>query len=249
MRYQAVCVFASPRSGSNLICEQLTAAIRPLADKPVVNLYEYLSPHHYVSPDGHAITVDLHGRMQRPTDTGLDLRRLRNLSRMDDRIPVFKILPRDICRLNLDLIEATIFDRRSTFKICLNRWDIANQILSYFIGEATGFWHSNQGGGHQRSIIEVSDHLMEKLGNEITAHYLWHAENRDRYDMVVWYHELERMTYPMLLGHDRPLPASQTKINTDHIQTARGCIVNANRLIEFAKGVEQELSKLREHLT
>lgn len=249
MKHQAVCVFASPRSGSNLICEQLAAAMRPLTDKPVVNLYEYLSPHNYVDLDGHSIIVDFHGRMPRPTDTGIDVCRLRSLSSMDDRIPVFKVLPRDICRFNLDLIESTIFNRRSTFKICLNRWDIANQILSYFISEATGLWHSNQGGERQLSIIEVSYHRMEQLGNEITAHYLWHAENRHRYDMVVWYHDLERMTYPMLLGHDDPLPVSQTKINTDHHEKARSCIINANKLIAFAKDIEHELSKLREYLS
>jgi hypothetical protein len=248
MRHRIVCVFASPRSGSNLLCEQLTDAISRVSDKRVVNLYELLSPHQHVSDDGMLHIVDRHDRLGRPDPMGLDLVRLRKLDLTEDRISVVKILPRDIHRGNIDVIDRMMLGDDGTYAMCLNRRDVANQIISYFISRSTGVWHSNQGGEILRGSTVADAGEMSRLGDEITMHYLWHAEMAGRFDQIVWYDQLLSTAYPGLLGHDSPLPASQDRLNADHAARARECITNADELIEFAAGVEASISSLRDSL-
>lgn len=248
MRHRIACVFAPPRSGSNLLCEQLTAGISQVADRPVVNLYEFLSPHQHVTDDGTFHLVDRHDLIPRPDPIGIDLLRLRRLDSMHDRIAVVKILTRDLHRGNMAGIDG-LLDATHAYTICLNRADVANQILSYFISKATGVWHSNQ----VRSIpsgtpIEVGHADMSAIGEEIKLHYLWQAEMSGRFDRVVWYDQLLHATYPGLLGHDNPLPASQSRLNIDHRGRTTELISNAAELIAFASEVEDSISSLRSEM-
>lgn len=248
MRYRIACVFAAPRSGSNLLCEQLTDAISRVTDRRVVNLYEILSPHQHVSDDGTLHIVDHHDRLARPDAMGIDLMRLRKLEFTEDRVSVVKILARDIHRGNLDMVDRIMLSDDGSYSICLNRRDVANQMLSYFISRSTGVWHSNQGGGARRGPMVADVGEMSRLGDEITMHYLWHAEMAGRFDQIVWYDQLLSATYPRLLGHGSPLPASQERLNVDHVAKARECITNADELIEYATGVERSISSLRDSL-
>lgn len=228
-----------------MLCEQLSAAISLVTDVPVVNLYEFLSPHQHVTNDGHCYLIDREDSIARPDPLGIDTLRLARLNGMLDRIAVLKILTRDLHRGNADAIDRLI-DGDHTYTICLNRADVANQILSYFIGKATGLWHSNQSGSARAAApIWVSRYDMARLGEEIMLHYLWHAEMRDRFDATVWHDQLLTATYPGLLGHGMPLPASQERLNLDHEGSARAHITNASELIDFAYEVEASISSLR----
>lgn len=246
MRHRIACVFAPPRSGSNLLCEQLASAMARVSGKPVANLYEFLSPHQHVTNDGVCHLVDRHDRMARPDPMGIDILRLRRLDAMRDRIAVVKILTRDLHRGNLAEIDR-LLDADHAYTICLNRADVANQILSYFISRATGLWHSNQGSASAMNGTMLVSHAdMAAIGEEIRLHYLWHAEMAGRVDRVVWYDQLLHATYPELLGHGDPLPASQSKLNEDHRGRALSLISNADELIGFASDIEDSIASLRD---
>lgn len=247
--FNTVCIVASPRSGSNLLCEQLQEALSEIYINKVINLYEYLSPHQYVTENGKLIVVDPEDLIDRPNSFPIDLYRLKKLCTNTNDIKIFKILPRDITNRNYHLLNQIIFDNPKTYTICLNRFDVSNQILSYFIGKATGIWHSNQKSDLlENKSIYVKKEEMEKLGNEIILHYLWHAENKKRCNKIVWYDQLMNTSYYDLLGHNNFMPETQTKLNTNHIDIVHKSISNSFELIDYANKIELQISEIREIL-
>lgn len=249
MDYTRLAIFASPRSGSNLLCEQLSDGLHRLyRQRSVVNFYEILSPHAHVSDNGKCIQVDIHDSLPRPPHMPIDIYRLNRLRRMDG-IAVFKIFPRDITAHNIGLIEELVFDAECSYRICLNRIDTGNQLMSYFISKATGVWHANQRKVTAAvSMIHVSREDMASLAGEIKMHYLWHAENRDRCHRVVWTDQLQTATYPDLLGHSDMLYQSQSRLNDDHRSKVRECVANASELIDHADALDDELSDMKRYL-
>lgn len=166
-----------------------------------------------------------------------------------DSIAVFKIFPRDITVHNIWLIEELVFDAKNSYRICLNRIDTGNQLMSYFISKATGVWHANQSKvPASSSVIHVPREDMAKLAGEIKMHYLWHAENKDRCHRIAWMDQLQVATYPDLLGHSNTLYQSQSKLNTDHKSKVRECVENANELIDYADALDDELSDMKRYL-
>lgn len=255
--YDSICIFASPRSGSNLLVEQLSSGLiskHKLNAKP---LYEYLSPHNYINEKFECVYIDREHVLPRPFKNGLDLYRLENLIEYQKHgvFPVFKIFPNDQSVDNRLHIKKYILDDPRIFKVCLNRKDVVNQILSYCIGLSTGVWHIKSNNVLIEDKIwrkyQITKDVLSDIGSSIMLHQLWHAEQAKRYcNKIVWYNELTDISWPELELHSSDLLSTTlTKGTHNHIDIGSKSIINFDEVYDYAKMIERNLKHIMAELT
>ena len=250
--FNAICIFASPRSGSNLLVEQLSNGLQFKHGTNAKPLYEYLSPHNHINDAFECVYIDKEHVLQRPFTNGMDLYRLEKLAHYYTTgvFPVFKIFQQDMSTSNRLHIQRHILNDPTVYKICLNRADIINQILSYCIGMSTGVWHSRTGSMPIKDRIwrkyEVSVTMLNDIGSSIMLHQLWHAEQARQYcNKIVWYHELNNTDWSDLnLACTDLISTSLVKSNHNHIDTAAMAISNFDEVHNYAKMIDSNLQQI-----
>lgn len=247
--YDSICIFASPRSGSNLLVEQLSSGLISKHGLNAKPLYEYLSPHNYINENFECVYIDREHVLPRPFTNGLDLYRIENLIEYQKQgvFPVFKIFPNDQSVDNRLHIKKHILDNTNVFKICLNRRDVVNQILSYCIGMSTGVWHIKSNNISIEDKIwrkfHVTKNILFDIGSSIMLHQLWHAEHAKKYcNRIVWYDDLTTTNWPELeLQTTDLLSTTLIKSTHDHINIGTKAISNFDEVYEYAKMIERNL--------
>lgn len=256
MKFNGICIFGNLRTGSTYLCQQLAEAMEKVHGKKVLQLYEYLSSAVSYTKDWQSVLIDPTHRIPRPFTTALDLDRLRKIPVLieDGNFPIMKIFPEDYTHSNYHLLHQTIIDNDSIYKICLNRLDVKNQFLSYFIARSTNKFHVYRGDlpeqdrGYKRLHVTKSE--MEEIRNVILLHYNWHATNAKSYcHKVVWYHQMRDVEYLDLgLGKQDLIYDRQIKAVNDHESMAKKCIENFSETWEYASKLETDLFKLKTDL-
>jgi LPS sulfotransferase NodH len=256
-KYKAVCIFASPRTGSTLLVEQLTIELNRQTGVKAKAFYEYLSPHNYINDSTLECTyIDREHVLRRPFTNGIDLDRLERLDEYYKRniVPVWKLFQQDISPTNRVHISRYVLNDHSVYKICLNRLDVVNQIISYCIGLSTGIWHSTKGNDSIENKIwrqyHVEKNILNEIGSSIMLHYLWHAENAHKHcHKIVWYHGIDLADWSELGITQFDITASKLiKNTTDHITLGRQCILNFEEVHEYAKMIAKNLKQISENL-
>lgn len=255
-QFKAICIFANLRTGSTFVCQQLAKAMSSVHGCDVVQLYEYLSSAVAYTKDWRSLLIDPSHRVPRPFMTALDLDRLRRLPAIMEsgRFPVLKIFPEDYTHNNYEMIHRHVINDDRVYKICLNRADVRNQFLSYFIARSTNKFHVYRGDSDESertySPIRVSAADMDEIRNVILMHYSWHATNAsDLCHRTVWYHKMHETVYPELglgstdLAYDR-----QIKAVHDHTAMGMKCIENFDEVNAYASRLDENLAGLRRDL-
>lgn len=250
--FNAICIFASPRSGSNLLVEQLSNGLMFKHGINAKPLYEYLSPHNHITDTFECVYIDREHVLQRPFTNGMDLYRLENLAQyyMNGVFPVFKIFQQDLSIGNRSHIHRHILNDPTVYKICLNRTDIVNQILSYCIGMSTGVWHIREGSTPIKDRIwrtyEVPAKMLNDIGSSIMLHQLWHAEQARQYcNKIVWYHELNDTNWPDLgLSCADFTSTDLVKSTHNHMDIAAMSILNFDEVYNYAKMIDNNLQQI-----
>lgn len=256
MNFRGICLFANLRTGSTYVCQQLAHAMETVHGQRPAVLYEYLSSAVAYTKDWESQLIDPTHRVPRPFMTALDLDRLRQLPLIMDQglFPILKIFPEDYTHHNYEHIHRYIINDPKIFKICLNRADIRNQFLSYFIARSTNKFHVYLGDASEDerpcNQMTVTAAEMDEIKNVILMHYSWHATNAQTYcHKTVWYHDMTRVDYPELglplesLRYER-----QRKAVNDHTAMGTRCITNFTELDAYATKLEKHLAGLRRDL-
>ncbi len=255
-QFKSICIFASPRSGSNLLVEQLSSGLTSKYNINAKAFYEYLSPHNYINEKFECVYIDREHVLPRPFRNGLDLYRLEKLKDFESLgvFPVFKLFPNDHSVDNRLHIKKYILDDPTVFKICLNRKDIINQILSYCIGMSTGVWHIKSNTVSIEDKIwrkyHVSDEMLHDIGSTIMLHQLWHVEQAKQYcNRTVWYHELTSANWPELELTCEDLSYTKLiKSTHDHVDIGSKSILNFEEVYNYAKMINKNLTHIMAEL-
>lgn len=250
-QYDAICIFASPRSGSTLLIEQLTTGVLTRHTCQAKAFYEYLSPHNYITKNFECVYLDKEHVMNRPFTNGQDLYRIERLSHYYNSgiFPIFKIFPHDHSVHNRLHIQSHILTNPKIYKVFLNRLDVVNQILSYCIGMSTGVWHTRSTSAALVDRVwrqyHVSHETLQTIGSSIMQHQLWHVENADLYcDRTVWYHELTTIDWPDLgITHTDIELIDLVKNTNDHVNLAKKSLSNFDEVYTYAKMIESNLKQ------
>lgn len=258
LNYKGICIFAYGRSGSTLLCEQLTTGIKNKHGINAVSLYELLTPHGTNSPNFEHLVVDNTGLLSRPIQTHLGFDRIERVEEIISNgvFPILKLFSSDLTIENRELMNRVIINNPNMYKISLLRSDVANQFLSWMISCATGVWHhypqdsKNEIRDYNRRPFNMSKKYAEEQAAGILLHYMWHFEvGYRKCHQLVWYDQLFNTDYPELGLSKSDMIESQTKMNEDHISNAKKCLANFDELYSIAKrledGVRPMLSRLR----
>lgn len=257
LQYKAVCIFASPRTGSNLLVERLCKGLNTVHQLNTRPLYEYLSPHSYITNDLKCGYVDPTHLLTRPAINGIDIDRLEKLDSIYDRniVPVFKIFSNDHSTANRPYMHKHILNDNRVYKICLNRIDIKNQIYSYCIAMSTGVWHlRNDATPISQRIyrkLTISQQTLDEIGTSILMHWAWQAEHaKQTCDQTVWYADINHTDFPKLgiISTDCD-NVNMVKNTEDHQDLAELCIENLEDLDQYADRISKSLTQISKDIT
>lgn len=259
-RYDAVMVFALPRSGSSALCDGLSLWLRQQGFT-AENWEEFLAPQKYLtaSETGYTIrslqqdtvpfgaeTIWLSSRPSTPHVVRAKMA-LWQQHRVDHMI-VSKLMPFDL-RDGADLlINQMVLGDDRVLKLGINRMDVGNALISWLIGMHHGIWYGSAVDimdRLQRPIepIMVSADLLQRYVNLVQQHNHWLWYSADRLDRILWFHDLRDLHIPEL-GFRGILPTKIQLTPMDHEARARRCFANADEVLACAHELEIALRPL-----
>jgi len=251
--YKGVMVFTSGRSGTTLLVETLTDALRiknPLL--PVKNLYELFDTTMVYDNDWNKVWIDRMEIIPRPTSNGSDIWRLdRMLEQVHSRalFPVAKLFVNDLTAHNYPLVKQHILDDPGYYTLSLARKDVANVIYSSILGRALNRWEKRDGKTFEiqsESLYHAPEELYKLLGIKVMQNLDWCLFNKTKMHQTIWYHQLinDEIEFAELgiskqdMSKCRNANNSLQKINSNHEQDIIRYVANSHDVIEFAHKLE-----------
>jgi hypothetical protein len=256
--YKAVCIFAIARTGSDLLCDQIGLGLQIAHGINSVELNELLGPQQVISAENRPWWIGLKKTYfndiplsRRPIPGPMSLDRLHRLPSIIDSgcMPVFKLFTSiDITEFNYQTIRKMIIDNDEVYKICLNRKDTKQQLLSWCIAVVTNIFHSRgigRGDTMDDAVHEIELHRIVHEAKQYLEHWIWHQQNAYLCHKQVWYEDLLTESYDELGFSASQVITKSVKITHDHVEKCRRHISNHQEVFDLVDSLVEEMAQIQ----